>query len=63
MKEILIQFQASWTQRIQVKIYFSNQKFISHNKDITNLIRKRVQELQSLKDPYSLPFLKLLINQ
>ena len=44
------------------KDLFSNQKFISHNKDITNLIRKRVQELQSLKDPYSLPFLKLLIK-
>lgn len=42
--------------------FFSKQAFILDDKDLTNLIRKRVQELQSLKDPYSLPFLKLLIN-
>lgn len=41
---------------------FSNLKLISDDNDVTNLIRKRVQELQSLEDPYSLPFLKLLIK-
>ena len=44
------------------KDLFLNQSFIVDDKDLSNLIRKRVQELQSLKDPYSLPFLKLLIK-
>jgi len=42
--------------------FYSKLTTVSDVNDVTNLIRKRVQELQSLEDPYSLPFLKLLIK-
>ena len=41
---------------------FLSEQIISDDMDKTNAIRRRVQELQNLEDPYSLPFVLVLMD-
>ena len=43
-------------------VFLNFENLIDPRGDITNAIRRRVQELQSLNDPYSLPFIYVLLN-